>query len=73
MSRPINSREATRAVFQILSRHVNRSQIDKVRQSLPEEVRAIWHDDPNAPDVRERPERYSSGDKTAVSGGARSR
>ncbi len=59
MNRPVNSRDATRAVFQILSRHINRGQIDKVRQSLPEEVRAIWHDDPDAPDVRKRPRRYA--------------
>jgi uncharacterized protein (DUF2267 family) len=58
MTRPVDVRDATRAVFQILSRHINRGQIDKVRQSLPEEVRAIWHDDPDAPDVRERPEQY---------------
>jgi uncharacterized protein (DUF2267 family) len=59
MNRPVNSRDATRAVFQILSRHVNRGQIEKVRQALPEDVRAIWHDDPNAPDVRKRPQRYA--------------
>jgi uncharacterized protein (DUF2267 family) len=58
MTRPVNVRDATRAVFQILSRHVNRGQIDKVRNSLPEELRNIWHDDPGAPDVRERPEGY---------------
>jgi uncharacterized protein (DUF2267 family) len=57
MNRPVNSRDATRAVFQILSRHVNRGQIEKVRQALPEDVRAIWHDEPNAPDVRKRPQR----------------
>lgn len=73
MSRPVNSRNATCAVFQILSRHVNRGQIDKVRQSLPEEVRAIWHDDPSAPDVRDRPESSSAGNKAAISGGTRSR
>jgi uncharacterized protein (DUF2267 family) len=59
MNLPVNSRDATRAVFQILSRHVNRGQIEKVRQALPEDVRAIWHDDPNAPDVRKRPQRYA--------------
>jgi hypothetical protein len=32
-----------------------------VRDSLPEEVRNIWPDSPEAPDVRERPERYSAG------------
>ena len=60
MSRPVNVREAARAVFGILSRHVNRGQIDKVREAMPEEVRAIWADDASAPDVRERPERYGS-------------
>jgi uncharacterized protein (DUF2267 family) len=59
MNRPVNSHDATRAVFQILSRHVNRGQIEKVRQALPQDVRAIWHDDPNAPDVRKRPQRYA--------------
>ena len=56
MNRPVNSHDATRAVFQILSRHVNRGQIEKVRQALPQDVR---HDDPNAPDVRKRPQRYA--------------
>jgi uncharacterized protein (DUF2267 family) len=59
-TRPVNVLDATRAVFQILSRHVNRGQIEKVRDALPEEVRNIWHDSPNAPDVRVRPERYSA-------------
>jgi uncharacterized protein (DUF2267 family) len=60
-TRPVNVRDATRAVFQILSRHVNRGQIEKVRHSLPEEVRALWLDRPDAPDVRERLERSSTG------------
>jgi uncharacterized protein (DUF2267 family) len=60
-TRPVNVRDATRAVFQILARHVNRGQIEKVLHSLPEEVRALWPDSPEAPDVRERPERYSAG------------
>jgi uncharacterized protein (DUF2267 family) len=59
-TRPVNVRNATHAVFRTLSRHVNRGQIDKVRHALPEELRAIWPDDPAAPDVRERPERYSA-------------
>jgi uncharacterized protein (DUF2267 family) len=44
--RPVNVRDATRAVCRILSRHVDRGQIQKVRHSLPEEVRAIWADEP---------------------------
>lgn len=68
MSRPVNVRNSASAVFQILSRHVNRGQIDKVRQSLPDDIRAIWHDDPNAPDLRERPERHSAGESAARRG-----
>jgi uncharacterized protein (DUF2267 family) len=56
--RPVNVREATRAVFDILSRHVNRGQIEKVRDALPEQVRTLWRDSPEAPDVRARPRRY---------------
>jgi uncharacterized protein (DUF2267 family) len=41
-TRPVNVRDATRAVFHILSRHVNRGQIDKVRDAMPEEVRSFW-------------------------------
>jgi uncharacterized protein (DUF2267 family) len=56
--RPVNVRDATRAVFGILSRHVNRGQVEKVREAMPEQVRAIWEDSPEAPDVRQRPRRY---------------
>jgi len=40
--RPINARNATGAVFRILSRHVARGQVGKVKHSLPSEVQAIW-------------------------------
>src|SRR5688572_7184170 len=56
--RPVNVRDATRAVFAILSRHVNRGQIEKVRDAMPEQVRALWADSPEAPDVRARAQRY---------------
>jgi uncharacterized protein (DUF2267 family) len=59
--RPVNVHKATRAVFHILSRHMNRGQVEKVRNALPEEVRNIWPDSPDAPDVRVRPERYRAG------------
>jgi uncharacterized protein (DUF2267 family) len=39
-------RNATRAVFGILSRHIDRGQVEKIKHSLPEEVRAIWPDEP---------------------------
>ena len=70
-TRPVNVRGATQAVFQILSRHVNRAQIEKVRQALPEEVRKIWPGSPEAPDVREHPERYGAGKSDVSAGGAR--
>ena len=57
MSRPVNLREATRAVFGVLSRHVDRGAVGKVREALPEEIRAIWHEDPDAPGGDRRPER----------------
>jgi uncharacterized protein (DUF2267 family) len=41
-TRPVNVRDATQAVFAVLSRHVNRGQIDKVRDALPEQVRNLW-------------------------------
>jgi len=40
--RPINARNATQAVFRVLSRHVNPGQVEKVKHSLPGEVQAIW-------------------------------
>jgi uncharacterized protein (DUF2267 family) len=43
-SRPVNVRKAIGIVFQILSRHVEKGQIEKVRDCLPEQVRNIWHD-----------------------------
>ncbi|MDF2811907.1 MAG: hypothetical protein K0S56_2938, partial [Microvirga sp.] len=53
-------RDATRVVFGILSHHVDRGQIEKIRNALPEDVRAIWHGEPDAPDARERPAQYSA-------------
>ena len=41
-TRSINARNATQAVFRILSRHVNPGQIEKVKHALPGEVQAIW-------------------------------
>jgi uncharacterized protein (DUF2267 family) len=41
-TRPVNSRDAARSVFRVLNRHLPDGQIDKVRDALPEEIRAIW-------------------------------
>jgi uncharacterized protein (DUF2267 family) len=40
--RSIKARNATQAMFWILSRHVNPGQVEKVKHSLPGEVQAIW-------------------------------
>jgi uncharacterized protein (DUF2267 family) len=42
--RPIEPAEATRAVFTILSRYIPEGQIRKVREALPEGVRALWNE-----------------------------
>jgi uncharacterized protein (DUF2267 family) len=40
--RPVNSQDAARSVFRVLNRHLPEGQIDKVRDALPEDIRAIW-------------------------------
>jgi uncharacterized protein (DUF2267 family) len=40
--RPVNARDAARAVFQVLNHHVNPDQIVHVREALPEPVRRLW-------------------------------
>lgn len=59
-TRPVNLQNAVQAVFAVLSRHVSRGQIEKIRGALPEEVRALWHDDPAEPDVAVRGSRTGS-------------
>jgi uncharacterized protein (DUF2267 family) len=61
MTRPVNVRDATGAVFQILTRHLDRGQVDKVRDALPAEVRVLWPDSPEAPNKPDSPERSSAG------------
>jgi uncharacterized protein (DUF2267 family) len=67
--RPINARNATQAVFRVLSRHVTPGQVDKVRHSLPGEVQAIWL--PVTPDTQVEVERAISQSGEAVTGGGR--
>jgi uncharacterized protein (DUF2267 family) len=40
--RPVDAREAMRAVFSVLSRHVPRGRIARVQAALPEDLRAFW-------------------------------
>jgi len=41
-TKPIGSVEASRTVFAVLNRHIERGQIEKVRQALPAEIRDLW-------------------------------
>jgi len=43
-AKPIGSVDAVRSVFAVLERHLDRGQAEKVRQALPEEIRALWPD-----------------------------
>jgi uncharacterized protein (DUF2267 family) len=40
--RPVNSGDAARSVFRVLSRHVDLGQSAKVRAALPKEIQALW-------------------------------
>jgi uncharacterized protein (DUF2267 family) len=41
-SRPVNAEQATRAVFTVINLHVSAGQVEKIRQSLPEDIRRLW-------------------------------
>ena len=41
-TRPTDPRDAIRAVFRVLSRHVPPGEIEKVMGSLPQDLRAFW-------------------------------
>lgn len=43
-ARPTDPREAIRAVFRVLSRHVARGEIEEVQHLLPQDLRAFWRD-----------------------------
>lgn len=51
--KPVDTEDAARAVFNVLSRHLTAGQIEKVREALPEEVRAIWSMEPGTTDKRD--------------------
>lgn len=40
--RPVDVPDAIRTVFGVLNTHVNEGQLRKVREALPEQVRAMW-------------------------------
>jgi uncharacterized protein (DUF2267 family) len=43
-TRPVDSKEACRTVFKVLTHHVDPGQIAKVWEALPEPVRDLWPD-----------------------------
>lgn len=45
-SRPVDVQAALRTVFHVLSRHLTPGEIGNVREALPEEVRAMWDENP---------------------------
>jgi uncharacterized protein (DUF2267 family) len=64
--RPVNPAEATRTVFRVMNRHISRGQVDKIRQSLPEDIRRLWADPGNEPPAREAAELTSELEKTGA-------
>ena len=47
-TRPVNLTVATRAVLGVLSHHVTPEQVEKVKRSLPESIRALWPEEDTA-------------------------
>jgi uncharacterized protein (DUF2267 family) len=45
-TRPVNAGQATRVVFATIGRHVTEGQVEKVRRSLPKDIRGLWPDVP---------------------------
>jgi len=41
-ARPVDARDAVRAVFAVLSSHIPRGQIDTVQKALPKDIRDFW-------------------------------
>jgi uncharacterized protein (DUF2267 family) len=39
---PVDPERLTRGVFAVLTKHMSAGQIDDIRHSLPEEIRALW-------------------------------
>ena len=39
---PVNVTDATHVTLQVLNHHLDPRQVEKVRQALPENIRALW-------------------------------
>ncbi|MEY9163601.1 uncharacterized protein (DUF2267 family) [Sinorhizobium fredii] len=43
-TRPVDAKEAVQTVFHVLSHHLDSGEIRKIRESLSQDVRALWPD-----------------------------
>ncbi|MBP1884329.1 DUF2267 domain-containing protein [Sinorhizobium mexicanum] len=43
-TRPVDAKDAVQTVFAVLSHYLDPGQIAKVRESLPQDIRALWPD-----------------------------
>jgi uncharacterized protein (DUF2267 family) len=64
--RPVDPDEATRAVFRVMNRHVSRGQVEKIRQSLPEDIRRLWADPSEEPPAHDTAELTRELEKTGA-------
>lgn len=63
--RPVNVRDAVRAVFRTVAEHVEHGQVVKVRDALPKDIKALWPMDDEAA-------KTSAGAKKKAAGGGSS-
>jgi uncharacterized protein (DUF2267 family) len=43
-TRPVDAKEAVQTVFHVLSHHLDPGEVRNIRESLPQDVRALWPD-----------------------------
>jgi uncharacterized protein (DUF2267 family) len=48
-TKPIGSLDAARSVFAVLTRHLDHGQVEKIRHTLPEDIRGLWPDGQASP------------------------
>jgi uncharacterized protein (DUF2267 family) len=65
-TRQIDADKATRTVFRVMNRHISAGRLDKVRQSLPEDIRCLWVDPLNEPPAHESEELARELEKTGA-------
>jgi len=57
--RPVDPDQALRCVFGVLSHHIPKGQVDKVRRALPEDVRELWPEG-DGQALKEQPKRRAT-------------